>query len=350
MVASANPPGLGAPLAVQHLVRSTGPPELASVLEACLVAQWTATPLAGESVGLGGFYKYPAALRPSAARELLRILPAGTLLDPFCGSGGSLLEALVTGRRAVGNDASPLALFVALHQTHRPGVERVDRMRRRAREVASEVRAQRKAAFAAAETAAEAAAQAAAEAEARGELAPAARPRARGGRQLQWQALAAAVRSAEAEEAEAYGAGTAAGQAPTPLWFCLASAMQRAEFDKTEPPSLLVQTVDAYCDAVLRLSSAAPLALPPPVLLHSDARSLQPSALPWGLVDAVLTSPPYPGVYDYLSLAREERTRLAMKGLPGRSRKTRGVRSAGGGTETGPTLMGLEQVLYMSNY
>ena len=36
--------------------------------------------------------------------------------------------------------------------------------------------------------------------------------------------------------------------------------------------------------------------------------------------------------------------------MPGRSRKTRGVRSAGGGTETGPTLMGLEQVLYMSNY
>jgi len=45
-----------------------------------------------------------------------------------------------------------------------------------------------------------------------------------------------------------------------------------------------------------------------PRLLHSDARLLK---LDNGTkVDAILTSPPYPGVYDYMKHAREQRAKL----------------------------------------
>jgi len=59
-----------------------------------------------------GFHSYPARLHPLTARRLVERLspPGGLVLDPFCGSGTVLVEAAVTGRRAVGIDANPLAV------------------------------------------------------------------------------------------------------------------------------------------------------------------------------------------------------------------------------------------------
>mgnify|MGYP002636139646 CR=1 FL=1 len=36
-----------------------------------------------------GFHTYPAGLHPDAARALLTLFPATSLLDPFCGGGPS---------------------------------------------------------------------------------------------------------------------------------------------------------------------------------------------------------------------------------------------------------------------
>jgi tRNA (guanine10-N2)-dimethyltransferase len=52
----------------------------------------------------------PISLHPRYARALVnltRVKPGQTLLDPFCGTGGVLLEAATMGVRAFGSDISP---------------------------------------------------------------------------------------------------------------------------------------------------------------------------------------------------------------------------------------------------
>jgi len=54
-------------------------------------------------------------MHPSTAREAIATCSkAGQrVLDPFCGSGTVLVEAMAAGRKAVGVDASPLAVLIA---------------------------------------------------------------------------------------------------------------------------------------------------------------------------------------------------------------------------------------------
>jgi DNA modification methylase len=61
------------------------------------------------------FYKYPARFSPIFAREIIDAFTSkgDAILDPFMGSGTSLIEALLLGRRAIGIDISSLATFVA---------------------------------------------------------------------------------------------------------------------------------------------------------------------------------------------------------------------------------------------
>ena len=59
-------------------------------------------------------FRYPAKFHPPVARKLIELFsrPADRVLDPFCGSGTTLIEANVTGRSAIGTDVDPLAVFV----------------------------------------------------------------------------------------------------------------------------------------------------------------------------------------------------------------------------------------------
>lgn len=63
-----------------------------------------------------GFHTYPAGLHPDAAATLLQ-LGEGPVLDPFCGGGTVLVEALLAGRDALGLDVSPIATLVARART-----------------------------------------------------------------------------------------------------------------------------------------------------------------------------------------------------------------------------------------
>ncbi len=65
-----------------------------------------------------GFHTYPAGLHPDAARDALS-LGSGPLLDPFCGGGTVLIEAMLAGRDALGLDVSPVACMVARTRTAR---------------------------------------------------------------------------------------------------------------------------------------------------------------------------------------------------------------------------------------
>ncbi len=62
-----------------------------------------------------GFHSYPARFHPVLVRTLLaaRAKPGMTVCDPFCGSGTTLVEALLAGCRGVGSDLNPLALELA---------------------------------------------------------------------------------------------------------------------------------------------------------------------------------------------------------------------------------------------
>ena len=55
--------------------------------------------------------KYPAKMIPQMARFLIEEVsePGDTVLDPFCGSGTAVREAINLGRNAIGLDVNPLA-------------------------------------------------------------------------------------------------------------------------------------------------------------------------------------------------------------------------------------------------
>lgn len=61
-------------------------------------------------------HPYPAKFIPQIPRTLIDVLHPGDnscVLDPFCGSGTALLEAVVSGVPAVGVDTNPLAVLLS---------------------------------------------------------------------------------------------------------------------------------------------------------------------------------------------------------------------------------------------
>lgn len=63
-----------------------------------------------------GLHEYKGKFNPQIARAILNILQVSSeayVLDPFCGSGTSLVECCHLGINAVGADVNPLAIFVA---------------------------------------------------------------------------------------------------------------------------------------------------------------------------------------------------------------------------------------------
>ncbi len=66
-----------------------------------------------------GFHTYPARMHPQTAGRLVRAATerGALVLDPFCGSGTVLVEAMIAGRRATGTDLNPLAERLARLKT-----------------------------------------------------------------------------------------------------------------------------------------------------------------------------------------------------------------------------------------
>ena len=62
-----------------------------------------------------GIHPYPARMIPQIAQRLINRYssPGQVLLDPFCGSGGVLVEAILAEREAFGIDINPLACLIA---------------------------------------------------------------------------------------------------------------------------------------------------------------------------------------------------------------------------------------------
>lgn len=94
-----------------------------------------------------GFHAYPARAHPVTARRLVdAFAPArGLVLDPFCGSGTVLIEAMLAGRNALGTDLNPLAVMLARAKTHPRKPEATAALIAAAQEVAAFADARRKA-------------------------------------------------------------------------------------------------------------------------------------------------------------------------------------------------------------
>jgi SAM-dependent methyltransferase len=62
-----------------------------------------------------GFHSYPARLHPATALGLIEGLskPGQVVLDPFCGSGTVLVEGALCGRQAIGVDVNPLSVLLS---------------------------------------------------------------------------------------------------------------------------------------------------------------------------------------------------------------------------------------------
>ena len=65
------------------------------------------------------FHNYPAMMIPQVARKLLERygVPGGWLLDPYCGTGTSMVEASLFGMNAIGCDINPLVRLIASAKT-----------------------------------------------------------------------------------------------------------------------------------------------------------------------------------------------------------------------------------------
>lgn len=60
-------------------------------------------------------HRYPAKFVPQIERKLILAFsdPGDVVCDPFCGSGTTLVEAILLGRDAVGIDLNPMAVLNA---------------------------------------------------------------------------------------------------------------------------------------------------------------------------------------------------------------------------------------------
>ncbi len=122
------------------------PDEAARLSHALSVTSATEDDEAGRA-HVHGFHTYPARMHPDTAGRLIAAFSAAgeRILDPFCGSGTVLIEALLAGRQPFGTDLNPLAVQLARCKTRPRSPEELERFTARARECAAHADTRRKA-------------------------------------------------------------------------------------------------------------------------------------------------------------------------------------------------------------
>jgi DNA modification methylase len=215
-----------------------------------------------------GFHTYPAGLHPDAAQVLVGAFP-GAVHDPFCGGGTVLVEAILQGRKATGGDLSSIALLVASARTASPTL--ASPLRADARRIADEAKLRK-------------------DVEVPEEL-------------HEWYEPHVAQEIGRLRDA----IPTAREEVQRLLWAVLSSIVVKASFRESDTTNTRVtHHRPPGSTAILFHKKARELgrrieSLP----VERDLRIKRADArhdAPAGPVGLVLTSPPYPGVYDYLPM------------------------------------------------
>src|SRR5690348_8798121 len=96
-----------------------GDPKAAELLANALEVKSSLTDEDAARAHVHGFHAYPARMHPLTASRLVHAFcpESGAVLDPFCGSGTVLVEALLANREAYGSDVNPLAIELAMTKT-----------------------------------------------------------------------------------------------------------------------------------------------------------------------------------------------------------------------------------------
>jgi hypothetical protein len=248
-----------------------------------------------------GFHSYAGKMHPAIARGAISAFsqPGALVVDPFCGSGTVLVEAMGLGRPSVGVDASPLGIAIAAVRTTTLGEAGRARLREEAARIATESGEQ-----------------------ARKRRRPESPPWAKREFErfhphvaLELLGLRALVMDTKND---------AVGRA---LRLCFSSILVKlmktgpeAPRDGIEkriargiPSRLLTDRAEELSRGLAGLEKRVPAGTPPPDCRLGDARDL--SFLAAGAAALVVSSPPYAGTYDY---AAQHDVRFAWLELPRR--------------------------------
>jgi hypothetical protein len=257
-----------------------GDPELSARLERCLSVDPEA-----KLPFTHGFHAYPARMHPETARRAIEAFAGPSVLDPFLGSGTLALEAVRAGRTFMGNDLSRVAVEIAWARTRVLVPEECRRVERTGSRLASQAFTEAK----------------------RDELRPP--PLAQNERSWYdphtFREIVALKGLIDREEETLRRLLTVVLSS-----LVVKLSRQRSDSDQTEDPDWRPRPRGATfrwfrdkCSeltrGLLQLSSdlyKRKIPFVPPDLRQGDSRRL---ALGGGTVDLVVTSPPYPGTYDY---------------------------------------------------
>jgi SAM-dependent methyltransferase len=232
-----------------------------------------------------GFHSYAGRMHPSMSRGAIETwsVPGGRVLDPFCGSGTVLVEAMALGRASYGVDASPLAVMIAGARSTVLGGEG----RRRLVEVAATI------------------------AEESGE-----RARKRRRPNIPAWGRAETERFAPHVALELFGLRelvmeTADDEIGRALRLCFSSLLVKfmragpeAPRDGAQkriarglPSDFFARRAQELARSLETLEAAVPPRTPPPIIRLGDARGYPEVRA--ASVDLIVSSPPYAGTYDY---------------------------------------------------
>ena len=281
---------------------SGDPAVSAALVEALAVASSvgddgvTSTDAEGEALArahVHGFHTYPARMHPMTAKRLVETFsePEATVLDPFAGSGTVAVEARLAGRRAIAADLNPLAVRLTERKVMPATALHREALATGAREVAA--------------------------------VADHRRVQKRGASRrygpedvalfdphvlLELDGLRVGIDTLWARGGIGPASQAAVARDLELVLSSILVKLSRKTSDTSStvrpqriaagfPSRLFVRKTE---ELVRALGAVAPLlaAAPPALVIEDDARSLL--AVPTGSVDLVVTSPPYPGVYDYV--------------------------------------------------
>jgi SAM-dependent methyltransferase len=261
------------------------------------------------------FHSYPARLHPATARLLVELVATGAdrdapIVDPFCGSGTSLVELRAAGLRAMGVDLNPLAVLVARAKTWTAPARRRKELHHVGHEIAGHALAAGKAARRSA-----------------AEPAPMRKPagfdpNARNRRLASWFAPHVR-RELELIAAHLDDLRTRDPELADILTACLSAILYKVSsrtsdtdgtwVDRNVPRGAAARHFAQRVELLTAgLHDLAHTRGAPPDIVEHDARRLA-DIVPDGSAAAILCSPPYAGTYDYAEHQRLRFDFLALR-------------------------------------